>query len=65
MRVLLLLALLPLSACGPDFWNQPAQPAPTGITPYSHGLDSTTGGGEPSISPRGSRMTIGGGGVIR
>ena len=59
MRVFLLIALLPLAACESDFWNQPATPAPTGVSSTHNGLDSQAGGAEPDFRPKGSEATYG------
>lgn len=59
MRALALLLLLPLAACGSDFWDQPAYPAPTGISSSHNGLDPTGAGAEPLFSAKGSRATYG------
>ena len=52
MRILFLLALLPLAACESDFWNQPAQPAPSGVGWQHLGAD-------PDFTAKGSQATYG------
>lgn len=60
MRALVLLSLLSLAACEQGMWTVPTTAqAPSGITAYSNGLNSTTGGGERPFSARGSQATYG------
>ena len=59
MRVLLLLAVLPLAGCGSDFWDQPATPAPSGVSATHNGLDPRGLGAEPVFGAKGSQATFG------
>lgn len=59
MRMLFLLLLLPLAACENEFWDQPATPAPSGVSATHNGLDPRGSGAEPVFSAKGSTATYG------